>query len=125
MSEEDRGARARLREFLDAPRLPIDIGALAWTELFPGVRIHVLERVDGAPKRALLAIDAETEVPAHTHDVSEDLLLLEGSLELIGDGDGIYSPGQVFRSKQGTTHSVRNSGRDPCLCYVVYSPPGA
>lgn len=119
----DLHARQRMLELLRAPRLPIDLDALEWNDLFPGVHIHVLEAINGDPKRALIVIDAGAEVPEHSHEVPEDLLLLEGSLQLLGDGEGSYSAGDLFHSRAGSIHSARNNERANCLCYVVYWPP--
>lgn len=117
-------ARARLRAFLRAPRLPIDLDALEWNSLGPGVRAHVLETDPaGHLRRALIWADVDAVIPEHTHDVAEDTLMLEGTLEQIGDGSGIYPAGTIFHSPVGSTHTSRNAGRGPCLCYVVYWPP--
>ena len=120
----DFSARGRLREFLRAPRLPIDLDALEWNCLGPGVRVHLLESDPaGYPRRALIWADVDAEVPEHTHDVAEDTLVLEGTVELIGAGEGLYPTGTIFHSPAGTIHTVRNAGSAPCLCYVVYGPP--
>lgn len=120
----DHQARERLRAFLRAPRLPIDVQALEWNDLAPGVRVHVLESTAGGdPKRALLWAQLNSEVPVHSHDVPEDTLVLEGTLELTGAGGGVYTPGTIFHSRPGTSHAARNVGDGPCLCYVVYWPP--
>lgn len=117
------GARERLRALLHAPRLPIDLEALEWNDLAPGVRVHVLESTPaGEPKRALIWALPDAALPEHSHDVPEDTLVLEGTLELTGDGQGAYPEGTLFHSRTGTAHSARNIGDGRCLCYVVYWP---
>lgn len=117
-------SRARLKHLLRAPRLPIDLDALEWNDLAPGVRVHMLEITRGGePKRALIWALPGAELPVHSHDVPEDTLVLEGTLELAGAGAGVYPTGTLFYSKAGTSHSARNPGDGVCLCYVVYYPP--
>ena len=124
MSQGDYGARARLRAFLRAPRLPIDLDALEWNSLGPGVRSHVLES-DGAgcPRRVLIWADVDAVIAEHTHDVAEDTLILEGTVENIGHGSGVYPAGSISHSPAGSKHTSRNVGPVPCLCYVVFAPP--
>jgi anti-sigma factor ChrR (cupin superfamily) len=113
--------RDRLLDFTYAPRTPLDLGAYAWDEIAPGVRVHVLR--DDTPRgvRAQIMWSEPGAVrPRHRHVGDEDFLVLEGALAV---GDAIYSSGDICRVQAGVAHVEESTDGDRCLCYVVHRVP--
>jgi putative transcriptional regulator len=58
--------------------------------------------------------------PRHRHVGDENILVLRGAIR---DDRGDYGPGEVCRSRAGSTHSEEALPGDDCVCYVVYYGP--
>lgn len=69
---------------------------------------------EGAIHSHLLHIDADGEVPTHTHKGFEITLLLDGSFE---DEMGTYVAGDFIELNGEHNHKPRT--KDGCLCYTV------
>jgi len=61
-----------------------------------------------------LHIDADGEVPTHTHKGFEITLLLDGSFE---DDMGTYHPGDFIELNGEHNHQPKT--KEGCLCYTV------
>lgn len=117
----DVSPRAALRdhvlELSRAPAPPIDPHRFEWTELHPGVRIHVLREdpVTGA-RGVLVWARPGAALPLHRHLGDEAILVLQGALR---DERGTYRPGQVCSSIAGSSHTEEALPGEDCFCYVV------
>lgn len=69
---------------------------------------------EGAIHSHLLHIDADGEVPTHTHKGFEITLLLDGSFE---DDMGTYHPGDFIELNGEHNHQPKT--KEGCLCYTV------
>jgi putative transcriptional regulator len=110
--------RDELLDLAKAPSMPIDLSAVPWEELAPGVRYHVHHEDPARGVRGCL-IHAEPGArhPLHRHAGAENILVLKGALR---DERGTYGPGELCRSAAGSVHSEEVVPGEDCLCYVVY-----
>ena len=110
--------REQLLDLAEAPSLPLDLAAISWEELAPGVRVHV-HREDAARgvRGCLIWADPGSRHARHRHHGEEAILVLKGGLR---DERGVYLAGQVCRSAAGSVHSEEALPGEDCLCYVVY-----
>ena len=110
--------REQVLDLAQAPSLPLDLLAIPWQELAPGVRYHV-HRED--PTRGVRGCLVWAEPGArhgrHRHQGDETILVLKGGLR---DERGAYGPGEICRSAAGSEHSEQALPGEDCLCYVVY-----
>jgi putative transcriptional regulator len=58
-----------------------------------------------------------TRTIAHRHLGDELILVLQGRLQ---DGRGTYGPGEICRSRTGSSHVEEVLPGEDCICYVVY-----
>lgn len=113
--------RQQLLDLATAPALPIDLNAIQWEELAPGIRLCEMRRDDARGMRACLVwASPGAKNGLHRHGGDECILVLAGALR---DERGSYSPGQVCRSTTGSVHSEEIVGTEDCICYVVYYGP--
>jgi len=114
----DPHVREQLLDLADAPALPIDISAIPWEELAPGVRYHVRrEDPSRGVRGCLILAEPGSRHPRHRHAGAENILVLKGALR---DERGAYGPGEICRSAAGSVHSEEVVSGEDCLCYVVY-----
>jgi putative transcriptional regulator len=114
----DPGVRDQLLDLAEAPALPIDVSAIPWEELAPGVRYHVHREDPTRGVRGCLILAAPgSRHPRHRHQGAENILVLKGALR---DERGTYGPGEVCRSAAGSVHSEEVVPGEDCLCHVVY-----
>jgi anti-sigma factor ChrR (cupin superfamily) len=117
----DPAMRQQVLDLSEAPALPLDLGALAWDEPVPGVRIRVMKEDPARGMRACLVWAKPGALhPRHRHAGDENILVLRGAIR---DDRGDYGPGEVCRSRAGSTHSEEALPGDDCVCYVVYYGP--
>ena len=110
--------REQILDLAQAPTPPLDLGAYAWVEIAPGVRVHVLEDDPQRGVRACLVwAQPGSRHPRHRHLGDENILVLQGRVR---DERGTYGPGQVCRSRAGSIHSQEALAGEDCVCYVVY-----
>ncbi len=110
--------RQELLDLAEAPRLPIDLDAFEWQELFEGVRVAVLREDPARNMRGcLIWAKPGAMSPLHRHKGSESLLVLQGGLK---DHRGSYHAGQVCRSVSGSVHSEEALPGEDCVLYAVY-----
>ena len=114
--------RAELRnhvlEFADAPAAPVDLSRYTWEEPVPGVRMAVLaDEPERSLRKVLVWAKPGASYPSHRHLGDEEILVLEGAL---ADHRGVYRPGDICRSREGSVHSERVVGDEDCVCFVVY-----
>jgi putative transcriptional regulator len=110
--------KERLLALAEAPRGPLDLGAYAWDEPLPGVRMHVLKRDPARDTRSVLVwARPGARVPRHRHLGTEDILVLQGGLR---DHRGEYHAGDVCRSAAGSVHAEEALPGEDCVCFVVY-----
>lgn len=114
----DPRTRSELMDLLACPRPPIDRSAYAWTEVGPGLRLHVVSQdAGGRVKRCLVWGKPGAHTPRHDHGGDEVILVLEGRLR---DDRGSYGPGDICRAKPGDVHEEHVQGPEDCLCFVLY-----
>lgn len=64
---------------------------------------------------------AETEIPMHSHNVEESVLVVEGAAAAVIDGDEFdLEPGDATWVPPGVPHYFRNRGATPMTIYWVY-----
>ncbi len=110
--------REKLFDFTFAPRTPIQVEALEWKEIAPGVRLHVFR--DDFPRGVrseLIWTQAGAARPSHRHVGDEDILVLEGRLDVSGDP---YDSGEICRVRAGLTHAEQAVDGRACISYVVH-----
>ncbi|HVQ29935.1 MAG TPA: cupin domain-containing protein [Vicinamibacteria bacterium] len=112
------GLRQEMLDLLDAPRLPIDPSAHAWTEVAPGIRMVEIRTDPARSMRGCLVwAQPGARTPAHRHLGDEVILVLSGVLR---DDHGSYGAGQICRSREGSAHTEEVLPGEDCFCYVVY-----
>lgn len=117
----DLSLRQQLLDMAGFPAMPIDTSAYPWQELGPGIRFHVVHEDPARGMRACLVWAAPgSRNERHRHGGDEVILVLQGSLR---DENGTYGPGQICRSRRGSTHTEEALPGDDCFCYVVYYGP--
>ena len=110
------------QQILDLSQAPepdtLDLAAISWQEVVPGVRLRVLKEDPARGMRACLVwARPGARHPRHRHLGDENILVLRGAIR---DERGVYGPGQVCRSRAGSAHSEEALPGEECLCYVVY-----
>ncbi|MEM9387144.1 MAG: cupin domain-containing protein [Pseudomonadota bacterium] len=82
-----------------------------WHDFAPGIEIKLLHRdADTGAETTLWRVQPGTEVDAHSHEMDEECLVLEGDLEIGGE---LLVAGDYLLGKRGFDHPV------------VMSPSGA
>lgn len=113
--------RDQLLDLAEAPRWPFDLGAIAWEEIGPGIRIHTLkEEPERGVRKCLVWAQPGARNPSHRHGGDECILVLKGALR---DERGDYRAGELCRSREGSIHSEEVPPGEDCVCYVVYYGP--
>jgi anti-sigma factor ChrR (cupin superfamily) len=117
----DSALRQQILDLADAPESGLDLSALAWDEPVPGVRMRMMKEDAARGMRAYLVwAQPGARHPRHRHGGAENILVLRGALR---DDRGDYGPGEVCRSRPGSTHSEEALPGEDCVCYVVYYGP--
>ncbi|MFI5184424.1 MAG: cupin domain-containing protein [Vicinamibacteria bacterium] len=117
----DLSLRQQLLDIAGAPIGPVDKGAYDWRDLAPGIRFHVFKEDAARGMQACLvwaAPGARNE--RHRHGGDEVILVLQGGLR---DEHATYGPGEICRSRKGSTHTEEALPGEDCFCYVVYYGP--
>jgi anti-sigma factor ChrR (cupin superfamily) len=110
--------RERVLDLARAPRLPLDLEALAWEEVAPGIRLHTLWEDAARGARGCLAwAKAGASTLRHRHTGDELILVLSGGLR---DDRGEYHEGELCRSRSGSVHTEQILADEDCVAYVVY-----
>jgi anti-sigma factor ChrR (cupin superfamily) len=110
--------REHVLDLIDAPTGPIDPADYTWTDLVPGIKVHVIREDRARNLRVCLVWGkAGARHLRHSHRGREVLLVLQGVLK--GD-HGTYGAGQVYRSTGGVVHSEEVLGSSDCICYGLY-----
>lgn len=110
--------RVQLMDLLAVPRGPIEPASYEWSEIGPGLKLHVLsEDPARGVRRCLVWGKPGASTPRHGHSGDEVILVLEGSLQ---DDRGSYAPGDICRSRAGDVHQEQVAGEVDCVCFVVY-----
>jgi quercetin dioxygenase-like cupin family protein len=79
----------------------------------PEISIHEIE------------FDPTFEVPTHTHDHVDVMLVLDGEIELLGDMRGRRAgPGTIVAARAGTRHGFRNPGPGRARLLILHAPDG-
>jgi anti-sigma factor ChrR (cupin superfamily) len=114
----DPRTRTQLMDLLTCPKAPVDRSAYAWSEVAPGIKLHVVSE-DSARgvKRCLVWGVPGAVSPRHGHSGDEVILVLEGHLR---DERAAYGPGEICRSHAGDVHQEQVVGETDCVCFVVY-----
>jgi len=81
----------------------------------PGVDRQMLDRIGGEVARAtsIVRYAPKSRFDAHTHDLGEEFLVLEGTFS---DATGDYGPGSYVRNPPGTSHAPWSD--DGCTIFV-------
>ena len=117
-SEVNEKTRLQLLDLLQAPSGRVEPSAFSWTDVGPGLKLHVVsEDVARGVKRCLVWGKPGASTARHGHAGDEVILVLEGRLK---DDRGAYGPGDICRSVPGDVHQEQVVGEDACLCFVVY-----
>lgn len=110
--------REQLLELIAAPRPPLDLGAYGWEEAAPGIKVHVVKEDPSRGLRACLVWARPGATHArHRHLGEEVILVLQGRIR---DGRGVFGPGEICRSLEGSVHSEEAMPGEDCICYVLY-----
>ncbi len=74
---------------------------------------------------SLIDIEADAEIPVHTHDKSYDsIYVLSGQAEIYANGKWEKArAGDYFLVPPAEEHGVRNTGQDKLRLFIVHSPP--
>jgi anti-sigma factor ChrR (cupin superfamily) len=109
--------RDLLLDLAQAPTLPLDLGALDWEDVAPGVK-RVVVRHDPARGMTgtILWARPGSRYPAHRHQGHESFLVLQGHCR---DEAASYRTGSVARKRPGSAHTVEFLPGDDCIGYVV------
>jgi anti-sigma factor ChrR (cupin superfamily) len=109
--------RNLLMDLLEAPTLPIDLSALAWEEVAPGVKRSIV-RHDPAREMygTILWAKPGSRYPPHRHQGDESFLVLQGHCR---DDSADYRAGSIARKRPGTAHAVEFLTGEDCIGYVV------
>ena len=89
-------------------RAMVDTAALPWVAApSPGVHRRMVERDGGEVARAtsIVRYDPGSTFPTHTHELGEELLVLEGEF---ADETGRYSAGTFIKNPPGSAHAPRS-----------------
>jgi anti-sigma factor ChrR (cupin superfamily) len=101
------------------PTLYMELEALAWEEIVPGARAHLLwEGASGWPRIALVQLDPGTVVPTHRHTAVERVVVIRGAVQ---DEYGECRPGWTAERPTGCTHSLHTS--DGVLMVAIAAGP--
>jgi putative transcriptional regulator len=120
LSEAAITPRTRLQviDLLVFPRLPLDRSSYEWTEVGPGLKLHVISQDPArSVKRCLVWGSPGAKTQRHGHTGDEVILVVEGRLQ---DDRGEYGPGEICRSSAGDVHQEKVMGETDCVCFVVY-----
>lgn len=110
--------REQILDLSEAPELPADLWAIAWSEVAPGIRIHVVKEDPARGLRACLVwAQPGARHGLHRHKGDENILVLKGGLR---DHRGTYHRGEVCRSRAGSAHAEEALADEECVCYVTY-----
>lgn len=72
-----------------------------------------------------IEFDTTFEVPPHTHDHLDATLVLEGEIELLGEGTPRrVGPGTVVAAAPGVRHGFRNPGPGRARILALHAPDG-
>ena len=86
-------------------RCTVDSNSLPW-QASPSPRVHrrLLERIGGEVARATSVVRyaAGARFDVHSHDLGEEILVLEGTLS---DESGVYGPGTYLKNPPGSAHA--------------------
>ena len=97
-------------------RCIVDCNSLPW-QASPSPRVHrrLLERIGGEVARATSVVRyaAGARFDAHSHDLGEEILVLEGTLS---DESGVYGPGTYLKNPPGSAHAPFSE--DGCTLFV-------
>ena len=99
-----------------AQRCAVDSNTLPWmTSPSPLVHRRLLERNGGEVARAtsLVRYAAGARFDAHSHNLGEEILVLEGTLS---DESGVYGPGTYLKNPPGSAHAPFSE--DGCTLFV-------
>ena len=109
--------RNLLMDLAQAPSLPIDLSALAWEDVAPGIKRSIVHH---DPARdmygTILWAKPGSVYPPHRHRGDESFLVLQGHCR---DDAASYVPGSVARKRPGTAHAVEFLPGEDCIGYVV------
>jgi len=111
--------RQQLLDLAHAPALPLDVDTIAWQDLAPGIKYHVVHEDAGRGVRGCLVwAQPGAKTVTHRHLGDEVILVLDGELH---DERGVYRSGEICHSREGSVHSEEiPDDAGPCLAYVVY-----
>lgn len=72
-----------------------------------------------------IEFDTTFEVPPHTHDHVDAVLVLDGEIELLGERDATrVGPGTVVAVPPGTPHGFRTPGAGRARLLILHAPDG-
>jgi quercetin dioxygenase-like cupin family protein len=90
-------------------------GTGEWTEVSPGLRIKILNRIEAQNRQTFMAwLEPGTEYVDHDHDQDEEIFMVEGDL-LIGELE--LRAGDFHVARAGRHHPVHRT-RGGCICII-------
>ena len=90
-------------------------GAGAWTEVSPGLKIKIMNRIKASNRQTFMAwLRPGAEYVDHDHDQDEEIYMIEGDLII---GELVLKAGDFHIARQGLHHPVHRT-KTGCLCLI-------
>ena len=90
-------------------------GEGTWTELSPGLKIKIMNRIEALNRQTFLAwLQPGAEYIDHDHDQDEEIYMIEGDLII---GELVLKAGDFHVARQGRHHPVHRT-KTGCLCLI-------
>lgn len=90
-------------------------GEGAWTEVSPGLKIKLMNRIEALNRQTFLAwLQPGAEYIDHDHDQDEEIYMIEGDLII---GELVLKAGDFHVARQGRHHPVHRT-KTGCLCLI-------
>ena len=90
-------------------------GSGEWTEVSPGLRIKIMNRIEAANRQTFMAwLQPGAEYADHDHDQDEEIYMIEGDLII---GEVVLKAGDFHVARAGRHHPVHRTATG-CLCLI-------
>lgn len=101
--------------------IQVDLEALPWKTVLPGIEEHVIDPDTAAGKMSLIRLQPGVAVPTHAHRGREMTLVLQGGFS---DAAGHYTVGDVcVLNAASKSHQPVADDDGPCICLTLTEAP--